>query len=74
MPDQFWGLTVREFWIKVRGFVRAENRALWLVAEGALLHNGPEHWKSKPRTADRLLGYSRPMVRYPVKPWLPKPS
>jgi hypothetical protein len=71
MPDQFWSLTVREFWIKFDGFHRAENRALWLNAHHARL---TQRYKPHPRTPDQLLGYGGAMYRYPLKSWLRKPS
>jgi hypothetical protein len=71
MPEQFWSLTFREFNLKWDGFLRAEQRAEWLVGRHAMLTT---RFEKKPASVSRLLGYVRPMNRYPLKPWLlPKP-
>lgn len=63
-PSELWALTPHEFLLKVRGFYRAENRAVWLVAKLALITT---EYKKKFRSPDHLLGYSRAMERYPTR-------
>lgn len=69
MPDQFWSLNVREFWIKHRAFTRAEDRQQALVIDLAL------------RTADykdnargELTRYMNALRRYPIKQWTVEPD
>lgn len=70
MPAQFWALTVRQFWIKYRAFIRAENRQLRRMAQSALMTDG-DKYKKHMRTPEKLLGAGgRPMNLYPVKKWI----
>lgn len=71
LPDQFWALTYREFYLMHRGFVRRENRDKRRMAEQALLTDGEKYPKNK-RSADRLLGWTGPdpVPLYPIKKWL----
>jgi lipase chaperone LimK len=50
MPEEFWMLTMREFWIKHAAFNRAENRARSLVLEHASIIG---QFKDKDRNALR---------------------
>jgi hypothetical protein len=65
MPDEFWGLTVREFHIKFRAFVRAENRAESVMLRQALRTSGGDKKQrhEMQQAANRLR-------QYPVKAWL----
>jgi hypothetical protein len=70
MPEHFWSLTVREFWIKHRAFVRQEDRWRALVHElAAMTHPSSETSKQQQRARD--VGKLR---RYPMKKWLDHPS
>ena len=70
MPDQFWSLLYRDFWIKYRAFIRAENRAMRRMAMAALLTDG-DKYKKHMRTPEKLLGCGgKPMALYPMKQWL----
>jgi len=60
----FWSLTVREFWIKHRAFVRAEDRARALMFELALQLR---HYKDEGANVRRNINALR---RYPIKQWL----
>jgi len=65
MPDQFWHLTVREFWLKWAAFDRAEDRRRALMFEQALTSGAGDQ---KQRMAlERAINSLR---RYPIKPWL----
>jgi len=68
MPDAFWSLTVREFWIKHRSFSRAEDRA-----ESALVRQALRVGHFKKSTANQMERYANALKRYPIKPWL-KPT
>ena len=64
-PDEFWALTVREFYIKHAAFTRAEERRRALVIEHASLTvvgQKPEWYSAKEREVNALR-------RYPVKQW-----
>lgn len=65
MPEQFWSLTLHEFWIKHAAFIRAENRQRSLVF---LLASLTGHYKEKDRKA--LDQAESALRRYPVKSWL----
>jgi hypothetical protein len=67
MPDQFWSLTVREFWIKHAAFSRAEDRA-----EAALIRQALRLGQFKKSAANELSRYANALKRYPIKPWLVK--
>jgi hypothetical protein len=67
MPDQFWSLSPREFWIKYRAFVRAENRLESLFMRQALRTTGGK------KTDPGRMQMEKQAIRlrqYPVKPWL----
>jgi hypothetical protein len=64
-PRVFWSLTVREFWIKYRAFIRAEDRAEASVMRQALR---TQHYKKADRNA--LSRAANALRRYPVKRWL----
>ena len=65
MPEQFWSLTPREFWIKYRAFVRRENRAESTQIRQALRTTG-----GKPSARAKLERAANSLRQYPVKPWL----
>lgn len=67
MPEQFWGLTFREFNIKLAAFKRAEDRRRSLVFELAAKTG---HYKK--RVHDELLRATNILRRYPVKAWTQK--
>jgi lipase chaperone LimK len=64
-PEQFWSLTVREFWIKHAAFTRAEDRRRSLVIEHSLIsgHRDDRAREEIQRTVNALR-------RYPIKSWL----
>ena len=66
MPDAFWALTVREFHIKFRAFMRSENRMESLFMRQALRTTAGKSTDparvSMGKAANRLR-------QYPVKPW-----
>lgn len=65
MPEQFWSLTVREFWLKFEAFSRAEDRRRSLIFEHALM--------VAPRTDKQRAQLQRginSLRRYPIKQWL----
>lgn len=66
-PDRFWSLTVREFWIKYRAFVRAENRLESLFIRQALRTTGGKKTDPGRVKMERVANQLR---QYPVKPWL----
>lgn len=68
MPDQFWGLTVREFWLKFEAFARAEGRAEAARIQQALRLG---NYKKGDRAA--MMRDANTMRRYPIKPWLQSP-
>lgn len=68
MPEQFWRLTLREFWIKYEGFLRAENRAKALVGLNALL-TVPYPKERRPSSPGQVLGWRKPVPLYPVQTW-----
>jgi hypothetical protein len=63
MPDQFWSLTMHEFGIKYRAFIRAENRLLKLIARHALMV--APHGKNM--TPEKLLGVKGMFHLYPLR-------
>jgi hypothetical protein len=65
MPDQFWSLTVREFWLKWNAFDRAEDRARALALESALMIRGGTQKENDDRRRDINI-----LRRYPLKKWL----
>lgn len=65
MPDQFWALTVREFWIKFRAFVRAENRAEATNIRHALRTSGGDM-----NSRRKLQEAANQLRQYPMKPWI----
>lgn len=69
MPDQFWSLTVREFWLKHEAFARAEDRQRALLFEHAMTSKRPS------RKEQALLQRSiNALRRYPLKRWLLPPD
>jgi hypothetical protein len=64
-PEVFWGLTVREFWLKHAAFARAEDRRRSLVIRTALMTST---YKDEERR--KLERQMHALHRYPVKPWL----
>jgi hypothetical protein len=62
MPDEFWMLTMREFWIKHAAFHRAENRARSRVLEHASIIG---HFKDKDRNA--LKKSVNVLRQYPIR-------
>jgi hypothetical protein len=66
MPDQFWALEMREFWMKFDAFKRAEDRARSLMLEHAAIV-APRKKKSDQNAMVRTVNALR---RYPEKPWL----
>jgi hypothetical protein len=70
MPDQFWSLTLREFWLKFDGFARAEDRRRGLIFEHALMVGRGD--QKQQRQLQRGVNALR---RYPLKRWLlPRPE
>lgn len=70
MPSRFWSLTVREFHIKYRAFIRMENRLEAMQIRQAL-RRGVGGDDSKGRQARSQLGKMANRLRqYPVKAWL----
>lgn len=67
MPEQFWSLLVREFWMKHDAFMRREDRALYLAAWSIWVKDRKK-FKPEPMNPEQLIG--RVLRRYPVKPWL----
>lgn len=65
MPEQFWRLTVREFWIKHDGFTRAEGRA-----ESALIRQALRTSRYKEPDRNAMNREANRLKRYPLKPWL----
>lgn len=65
----FWSLTMHEFWIKHRAFMRAEHRVQALVRELALLTT-PSSKSSDNKRRERDVHTLR---RYPMKKWLDQP-
>lgn len=65
MPEQFWSLTVREFWLKFNAFHRAENRMRSLVREHARLV-GRFSQAHKVQLAHEM----HALRKYPEKSWL----
>ena len=65
MPAQFWSLTVREFWIKFRAFVRAENRAEAANIRHALRTSGGDTSGRR-----KLQEAANELRQYPVKSWI----
>lgn len=68
-PDVFWSLNFREFWIKHRAFIRAEDRLRALVREAALLMR-PSQKDGDNVRSERDINALR---RYPIKKWLDQP-
>ena len=68
MPEQFWSLTVREFWLKHAAFSRAEDRA-----ESAMVRQALRLGNFKKSAANQLHQYANALKRYPIKPWLNTP-
>lgn len=68
-PAVFWSLTPREFEIKHRAFVRAEDRHRALFFELALMTG-----HRKPEAKQRLEKAISSLRQYPQKPWLPRPK
>lgn len=64
-PQDFWSLTVREFWIKHDAFVRAEDRA-----ESAWLRQALRTKRYKDRERNAMTKEANRLKRYPVKSWL----
>ena len=63
--EQFWSMLPREFHLKHRAFVRAENRQRALVMEHALMTG---HFAPKDATSVK---HSINVLReYPIKRWL----
>ena len=65
MPNEFWSLTVREFWIKWHAYVRTEDRRRALAIEHAALTG---HYDDRHRA--RLHRSVNQLRRYPLKRWL----
>lgn len=65
MPDAFWSLTVREFWLKHAAFSRAEDRA-----ESARVRQALRLGHFENATAAQLHRHANALKRYPIKPWL----
>lgn len=65
MPSRFWSLTVREFHIKYRAFIRSEGREEAALIRQALRTTGGK--KSERMKLERVANRLR---QYPVKPWL----
>lgn len=65
MPEQFWRLTVREFWMKHDAFVRAEGRA-----ESAWIRNALRTKQYKAPVRSQMQQQANRLKRYPLKPWL----
>jgi hypothetical protein len=67
MPSDFWSLTVREFHIKFRAFMRSENRA-----ESTFMRQALRTTAGKSTDPARVgMGKAANRLRqYPVKPWL----
>lgn len=65
MPDQFWGLTVREFHLKWDAFSRDQDRQRALMLEHASLvgHHDQKRHGELYRSVNALR-------RYPIKRWL----
>ena len=68
MPEQFWGLTYREFQIKHAAFKRAEDRVQALVVMHARLTGSYDAAHKR-----RLLRWEGALRRYPLKKWLLPP-
>jgi hypothetical protein len=68
MPEQFWALTVREFWIKFEAFARSESRA-----EAALIRQALRLGNYKKGDRAAMTRDATALRRYPVKPWLESP-
>lgn len=64
-PSLFWSLTYREFEIKRRAFIRAEDRAKSVMLE----HIGRSVHMKKP-DKNELNRYVNVLRRYPEKQWL----
>jgi len=64
-PDLFWSLTFREFGIKERAFIRAEDRKRALVIQLAAMTG--QYTETQRSTLERQANALR---RYPVKRWL----
>jgi hypothetical protein len=64
-PLVFWSLTVREFWIKYRAFIRAEDRA-----ESAWLRHALRTQRYKKADRNQIARAANALKRYPVKRWL----
>jgi len=64
-PEQFWTLTVREFWIKHAAFSRAEDRA-----ESALIRQALRLGHFKKGTANQMERYANALKRYPIMKWV----
>ena len=65
MPEQFWTLTVREFWMKHEAFRRAEDRQ-----ESLMLRHAMRTTKYKTGDRRRMERDANALRRYPVKPWI----
>lgn len=68
MPEHFWSLTVREFWIKFEAFARAEGRA-----ESAQMRQALRVGNYKKGDRAAMMRDANALRRYPVKPWLKSP-
>lgn len=68
MPDQFWSLMPKEFWLKHAAFKRAENRrkALFVMLVRRMGHHSE-------RTRADLYREENFLRQYPVKRWLLQP-
>ena len=64
-PDLFWSLTFREFGIKERAFIRAEDRKRALIVQlAAMIGQYSESDRGK------LERQANALRRYPIKKWL----
>jgi hypothetical protein len=70
MPEQFWHLTVREFWIKHAAFQRSEDRTRSLMLE----HVASTVPRRKKSDQAQLMRAVHALRRYPVKKWVVLPS
>jgi hypothetical protein len=68
MPEAFWSLSPREFWLKHAAFSRAEDRA-----EAALVRQALRLGQFKKSAAIQLERYANALKRYPIPPWQKQP-
>ena len=64
MPDQFWSLSLREFWIKHAAFMRAENRKRALGFELAGMVSMADEKAKRVWARNTSV-----LTQYPIKPW-----